>query len=451
MREGSSYFGTKDEKLIDLGEYALNHAKKLGADESKVLISQAQEKRLVVENNEFTTAMSDKAERLSVTVHKDFRKGTSSINSFSGKDSETAVRSAIEISGFSIVDNDLNFPDAALAPRAERLGFLYDENVKELSMDQIQETMSDILEIFRSDSRICIDRYEMTIDVLRNALLNSHGVRQIEDQTMVGWDFMGMTRDGTEVSSMDYDGGFSYKVEGYREKVLKDAQAFMKKILGNLKPRRCPIYKGALIFSPRAVESILLDCWLYHIEGRQVMDGKSRWKECVGKKVVSKQIALWDTPHVENLHGSTSFDDDGIPTKTMPVIENGRLLLHLHDCYTARKTGNIPKGTAGGPFAIHLKGGDVGIEDLCRYKKEILYVDRFSGNLDVLTGDFSGVAKSSRLIANGEDAHALTETMIAGNVFDISGKIIGISREEEIVSGFLRCPHVLLKGVEVSG
>jgi PmbA protein len=83
-------------------------------------------------------------------------------------------------------------------------------------------------------------------------------------------------------------------------------------------------------------------------------------------------------------------------------------------------------------------------------QKTLLYVDRFSGNQNPLTGDFSGVAKSSRLYKDGVDQGPVTETMIAGNMLHALHKLTGLSREVERVSGGLKSPSILLDGISVT-
>ena len=77
-------------------------------------------------------------------------------------------------------------------------------------------------------------------------------------------------------------------------------------------------------------------------------------------------------------------------------------------------------------------------------------MDRFSGNCDPLTGDFSGVAKSSKLFVNGENRGPVVETMIAGNVFDLSNNIVAVGDRVETVSGQILCPTIVADGVTVS-
>ena len=105
----------------------------------------------------------------------------------------------------------------------------------------------------------------------------------------------------------------------------------------------------------------------------------------------------------------------------------------------------------GGPFALRFYGGKTALQDMQKARSELLVIDRFSGNSDPLKGDFSGVAKSSRIFERGQDAGAVTETMIAGNFFEMAKNIAAISSTTEIVSGHAEMPWVLIDNVSVTG
>ena len=74
-----------------------------------------------------------------------------------------------------------------------------------------------------------------------------------------------------------------------------------------------------------------------------------------------------------------------------------------------------------------------------------------AGHDDPVKGDFSGVAKASRLLQQGRDVGAVTETMIAGNFFDLVKSVIAVSDQVENDSGSFSAPYVLVDGVSVTG
>jgi PmbA protein len=350
------------------------------------------------------------------------------------------------------VPNDaLAMPDAALAPVATRLGFLFDDALAETPLRTLQALMQQTLATLTADKRVALDRYEMAITASHHGLVNSHGVRQEERQTAAHWTFFGMARDGDEVSGFDYVSDFAFAAAGLEGKSKVGAEKFAHAIVAQLKPRQAPTYKGPVLLTPRAVEELLVGMALYHAGGRNVMDGKSRWAESIGKPVLSPLVSLVDRPHDARFSGASSFDADGLPTAQRALVDKGVLTLHLHDCESAKRCKTKPNGMAGGPFALTVEPGRTPRATLGDARKELLVVDRFSGNTDPVKGDFSGVAKSSRLLVAGQDAGAVTETMIAGNFFELADAVLAVSAETESVGGSMLAPWILIDNVSVTG
>ena len=380
--------------MTTVAEFGLQDALKKGADEVQISANASFRKRLVVENKEFSLANSLQTQNISIVLHKEHKKGSASVNSAEATSLAKAAEDALALASFSKADTSLAFAKATAAPRNTQLKFLYDGDLAEMDLAELQEGMTEVLAELSKDKRVALDRFEMGINVSYHTLLNSHGVHQVETQTMVNWDFLGMAVDGGEVSGMDYDGGFAFAKKGYLTAAVQEAAAFVKKVVKNLNPTRCNSYKGAIILSPRAVEEILIPTVLYHSSGRSVMDGKSRWQNALGTKVAAPLLTIVDDPHNARFSGATSFDGDGIPTRQNLIFDKGVLRMHLHDCYSARRLKVESTATSGGPFGLQVSGGHNTLQDLAGQQKELLYVDRFSGNCDPVTGSFSGVAKS---------------------------------------------------------
>ncbi len=441
----------QNNELLKLANDALSESRKLGSDETKISVGSSESQRLVVENKEFTLANSLTSRSIGITVHKDQKKGTATTNIITPKSVKEGITHALSLAQYSIPDDALNLALLKDAPKAKPLKFMFEESLAEVTLPELYEIMAQVLKVLTSDPRIALDRFELSVDKSFHGLLNSHGVEQHEVQTMATWSFFGMARSGEQVTGFDYDGGFSYKKEDILSKCIVDAHRFVKKLIAALNPVQAPSYKGLIILSPRATEEILLSTLLYHVGGRQVMDGKSRWEKSVGSRVVNQAFTLTDSPHSPEYSGATSFDGDGLPTAARTIFDRGILQCHLHDIYSAKKTGSKSTATSGGPFALQISSGRHSMDEIYKSHGKLVLVDRFSGNVDPIKGDFSGVAKSSRLIVNGEDQGPVTETMIAGNAFDLANQIVMVSQNLESVGGSFMSPYVVADGVSVSG
>lgn len=439
------------EEMTKLAGRTLEFAAKAGADAACIATSCSVSKRLVVEGNIFALANSLETQRFGVLVHKDHKKGTSSINTRSPEALEQAVRDGLDLAKFSVPDEALTLASPAFAPKAKTLSFQFDIPTAELSLNELQELMQGGLQIATKDKRVAIDKYEMSVETSHHGFFNSLGVAQQESQTQISWVFFGMAVDGEEVGGFDYQSGFSYATTDAAKRIHHDAQVFVDSVLRNLRPRSCPTYLGPILLTPQAVGEFFTDIAIYHAAGSSVMDGKSKWDKAIGQEVLSPLLTIKDSPHDPRLMGATAFDSDGVPTYDQTIFENGALKMHLHDCYSAKRTGSKTTASAGGPFGLIITPGKTPVEELYKSRDELLVVNRFSGNTDAVKGDFSGVAKNSRLFIKGKDAGAVGETMIAGNFFDICKKVIGVSKETAIEHGSYESPYILVDGVSVSG
>lgn len=439
-------------QVIDrVANTALERAKSLGADEVMVSTSISSERRLVVENKEFSLANTIDSQAIGILVHRDQKKGTSSVNVTDETIVGQAVNDAMALASFSVPDLFLNLAKKEIAPPAKPLEFLFDDRVAIMDLNALRPHMQELLAELVSDKRVALDRFEMSLRTSRQSLLNSHGVRQNESQTMIGWDFVGMAVDGEEVSGMSYDGSFSYGADGYMALAKAQIAEFKEKVIQSLRPSPCPSYTGVVIFGPRAFKSIFVSTILYHAAGRSVMDKRSKWGERVGSKVASEMITIRDRADRADLSGASSYDGDGIPTRPQTFLDKGVLTQINCDVYSGKRLNLPPRGLSGGPFGLTIEKGSMPLAKMTAARGEILYIDRFSGNTDSVTGDFSGVAKSSRLFRNGQYVHNTTETMIAGNVFELLNHIAGVESTSHIMSGSYECPAVLVDGVSVTG
>jgi len=76
-------------------------------------------------------------------------------------------------------------------------------------------------------------------------------------------------------------------------------------------------------------------------------------------------------------------------------------------------------------------------------------LSRFSGGSPSNNGDFSGVAKNSYYIENGEIKYPLSETMVSGNISEMFENLDEIS-SDRINFGSGIFPWISFKGITIS-
>jgi len=104
--------------------------------------------------------------------------------------------------------------------------------------------------------------------------------------------------------------------------------------------------KLRICFHPEAFLT-LLQCFSNIWSGRRILDGKSlSKKETVGQIIAAKQLTIIDDPMHRSNEQPEWFDDEGLPTKPLTLIDQGVLAHVLHNEETARLFHQTPTGHA---------------------------------------------------------------------------------------------------------
>ena len=142
------------------------------------------------------------------------------------------------------------------------------------------------------------------------------------------------------------------------------------------------------------------------------------------------------------------YTADGFRAEDYDLIKDGVLKSFLLSLYVANKSGFAPaKNTS---FSLVIEGGDTPYEDMIRNIKKGLIIGRFSGGQPGTNGDFSGVAKNSFLVEDGQIKGAVSETMINGNLADLLNNLVAISKET-VANGNSVLPYMAFDKVVISG
>jgi PmbA protein len=197
-----------------------------------------------------------------------------------------------------------------------------------------------------------------------------------------------------------------------------------------------------MLLTPMAANEMIEEVVAYAINSDTVQKRSSYFAGKIGKQVVSELLTVEDDgTNVEGLNAS-SFDREGVPHHRNIVIEKGVLKKFLYNTYTARKdgvrsTGNASGSTSSPPLVsttnFLIKPGSSNFDTLVSEIRHGIIVSRFSGNVNPVNGDFSGVVKGGHLVRNGTIQYPVKEVMVAGNVFEALLHLNGISKERKVI------------------
>jgi len=157
--------------------------------------------------------------------------------------------------------------------------------------------------------------------------------------------------------------------------------------------------------------------------------------------------------------GSRLFDDEGIPSRQNVVIDHGVLKTYLCDCYSARKLGFEPTGSAtrgvtsnpsSGTSNFYMQNGTISPEEIITSVKNGLYLTSVDWvGINYVTGDYSRGA-SGIWIENGKLTYPVQEFTVAGNMLDMMQNITMIGNDLEFRNS-IAAPTFKMKEMTISG
>ena len=437
--------------MLDVLRYAIKEAEAQGADDAEAYAAVSAESEVFIENNDLKQAKSQAISSIGIRVLLNGSLGFYSVNRLSKDDVKRAVSMAIKVARVSPKDRYNSLPRRS---KLRLLRGIYDRKAESFEASDAAGLAAEMLQAAKSyDSRVSVDSGNLASAVATHALANSNGTELKERISTFSWSIMGMAIEDSNVSSFDFQSGGSHFVKNIDAR--RTAVEFAETVVNSLGPQRITSFRGEMLLTPSAVNELVEEVISYSINSDTVQKKSSQFAGKLGKKVSSELLAVEDdATNTEGL-GAASFDREGVPHRRNVVIEKGVLKKFLYNTYTARKDGVRSTGNAGGstssPPSVSatnfiIQPGRSSLDALVSEMENGIIISRFSGNVNPVNGDFSGVVKGGRLVKNGEIRHAVKEVMMAGNVFDALRHLTGVSREQKAIFDSI-LPHMRFDNV----
>ncbi len=214
-----------------------------------------------------------------------------------------------------------------------------------------------------------------------------------------------------------------------------------------------------VVFSPFGANVLLLPISV-GVNGSNIYTKTSPVFDKLGQKLFDEKLTFIDDGTIDGKVSSTPFDDEGIPKKPMPIIQNGVLKNFVFDLTTAKKSGYETNGCASrslfSPPApdtsnIIIDGGKHSIDDILADIKEGIIVESVlgMGQGNILSGAFSNPVATGFKIENGKIVGRVKNVAIAGNVYENLKDIAAISSERKWVYGTYYIPYIRIDNLSV--
>jgi PmbA protein len=440
--------------MLDLLHYAIKQAEVFGASDAEAYAATNNESEVFIENNDLKQAKSQSISSIGIRVVLDGSIGFYSINDLAKSRVRDGAAMAIKIARASPRDRHNVLPNRSRS-KSKSLRGIYDRNSESFQTSDAARRAAEMLKAAKSyDSRVSVDSGNFSAQVATHAVANSNGIELKERASVFSWSIMGMAIENTEISSFDYHVGGSHYVKDID--VSSTASEFAETVVKSLGTQKIEdSFKGEMLLTPMAANEMIEEVVAYAINSDALQKKSSHFAGKVGKQVASDLLTVEDdATNVDGLNAS-SFDREGVSHRRNIVIEKGILKKFLYNTYTASKDGVRSTGNAGGSTSsppmvsttnFLIKPMRSSIDTLISEIDKGILISRFSGNVNPVNGDFSGVVKGGRLIMHGTIQHAVKEVMVAGNVFEALRRLNGVSRERKVIYDSI-LPYMRFDGI----
>ncbi len=413
---GFAYSRADFEELVD---FALEHARNLGATNAGAEASEGCGLSVSVRKGELENVERNRDKSLGITVYLGSQRGNASTSDFSRPAIERTVQAAYDIARFTAQDPVAGLPDAdEIAPVSSQpdLDLFHPWSVTSEQAAQIALRCERAA--FDTDARITnSEGAGVSAQQSHFFSAHTHGFRGGYASSRHS---ISVAPIAGRAEEMQRDAWYS-SMRSAQELAAPEAvgRYAAERALARLKARKIPTRECPVLFeSPLAAG--LLGGFVQAISGGALYRKSTFLLDSLGKQVFPEHIDVLEDPFVPRGKGSAAFDEEGVRTRARKVVDAGRVEGYFLSSYSARKLGMKTTGNAGGSHNLTMTSrltqpGDNLVEMLRKLGTGLFVIELMGQGVNYVTGDYSRGA-SGFWVENGELAFPVQEITIAGNL-----------------------------------
>lgn len=438
---------TQEQELRQAVEFALNFAKKAGAEAevgvTKVAGLSVSSRLEQVENIEFNNDGS-----LGISVYLGKRKGNASTSDLQSKSIQQAVESALAIAKHTSEDDCAGLADKELmafdAPDLE----LYHQ--ADLSVDQALALAIETENAALNADEQIVNSEGATFNSHSGVRVygNTHGMLQSNLSSRYSLSCSVIAAHGEQLER-DYEYTISREFDKLQASQWVGQQAAFKAV-DRLNPQKIKTCEVPVIYY-NDVATGLIGHLAGAISGGALYRKSSFLLDHLGKQVLPDWFEISERPHLLRQLASTAFDSEGVRTKNCEIITNGVLQTYLMTSYSARKMGLKSTGHAGGIHNWLVKPNRAGgLDTLLKEMDTGLLLTEFLGSaINPVTGEYSRGA-AGFWVEKGKIQYPVAEITVAGQLQEMFNNIVAVADDVEHRSN-IQTGSILIEKMKISG
>ena len=432
------------EYLEKKASYCLDLAKKFGATSSSVVVNNSISEQVNFRNKKLDESNRSDNLGIGITTYIDKRKSSISSSNLLDDNLKILIEKCIETTKNTPEDEFNSLPDKDLLAKEVKDLNLYDDT--HFENDKKIEYLKELEEVASNNKKIVNTESSFSENKSNFILASSAGFCS-------GYKTSSFTASSVVVAkdenSMERDYEYTNKCHLKDIKNARDLGKIAADItIKKLGPKKIGSEKMCIIFDKRIAKGIL-NTFASAISSSAITRGTSFLKDRVNKRVFSEKIDIFDKPDVLKGLGSQSFDNEGVKTDTLKLVDQGILKHYLMDTYNGKKLKLKSNGRSGGTSNLYFDNGKIAYKDLLNLNSKSLYITETIGHgSNIVTGDYS-VGATGFLVENGEFKYPINEITIAGNFKDMFQNMTLANDLEFEYS--TNSPTMMIEGMVVAG
>lgn len=445
-----SRFSHPLETLQEFAQDVLRHAKKSGASDCEVDVSEGFGQSVSVRCGEVETIEYNRDKGIGVTVYLGKQKGHASTSDFSAAALRETVEAAVNIARFTAADPCAGLPDAALlATRAEGFADLDLYHPWLLSVEGAMELAQRCEQAAFAVSPQVSNSEGATVSIQEGQFISANSLGFMggyptsrhyvscsviagKDENMQRDDWYSTARDAQHIASPEAIGDYA-----------------ARRALARLGARKIKTCKVPVLFEAPLAAS-LIGNFIHAVSGGSLYRKTSFLVDSLGKRVFSKNVRISERPHLRGGLASSAFDSDGVATREREVVVDGVVQGYFLSAYTARKLGLQTTGNAGGCHNLIVHPGVTDFEGLIKSMDRGLLVTELLGQgVNYVNGDYSRGA-AGFWVEGGKIVHPVEEVTIAGNLKSMFRNVAAVGNDV-LVRGSKQVGSILVEQMKVAG
>lgn len=426
----------------ELSKKCVNSLINSGVDKAQASIASSEKYEMNVAAGEINLLRTVFDTNIAFTVIKDGKKGSVNINKTDEASINDAINLVNELCSTAEIDeaNDIS-------PKQPAKEFKVGDD--EPNLDKMYELLNNFTTTVKERyPKIVLEEAYFEFIHTFEEFANSNGVDFKASKGIYNFIVVFTAKDGEKSSSFNYTG---YSCTAL-DKELIDCGTVDMLLKQSTEQVNTKAFEGKFIGDVIITPDCLGDMINFYVDtfigDMALISGSSILKDKLNRQVASTKLTLHSKPVSEEIASGYFATFEGFEAENSTIIDKGILKTFLLSQYGANKTNRERAVNSGNAYVI--EPGEKSFEEIVKSIDKGILLCRFSGGAPSANGDFSGVAKNSYYIENGEIKYPINETMISGNLYEMFNNIKEIS-EERINFGNAVLPWLCVSDVVISG